>query len=53
MTDSSPESTPGHGSAPPTPRWVKMAGAAAVAFVVLFLVLHLTGSGGPGMHGGH
>ncbi|MFF8973970.1 hypothetical protein [Streptomyces sp. NPDC014995] len=53
MTDSSSESAPGHGSAPATPRWVKVSGAVALAVVVLFLVLHLTGSMGPGMHGGH
>ncbi|MEV7069116.1 hypothetical protein AB0N97_41165 [Streptomyces collinus] len=41
-------------TAPGTPRWVKVSGIVALAVVVLFLVLHLTGSGmGPGMHGGH
>ncbi|MFJ5730365.1 hypothetical protein [Streptomyces paradoxus] len=53
MTDSSSESAPGHGAAPPTPRWVKMSGALALAVVALFLFLHLTGIVGPGMHGGH
>lgn len=41
---------------PPTPRWVKVFCAVAVAVVVLFALLHLTGVGGlgPGMHsGGH
>jgi hypothetical protein len=50
-----PATGAGHGrEAPPgAPRWVKISGAVALAVVVLFLVLHLTGSGmGPGMHGG-
>jgi len=47
-------SDPTTGAAPATPRWVKVSGAVAPAVVVVFLVLHLTGSGmGPGMHGGH
>lgn len=38
---------------PGAPRWVKVSGTVALAMIVLFLVLHLTGSGmGPGMHGG-
>ncbi|MET8405194.1 hypothetical protein [Streptomyces sp900116325] len=42
------------GATPPTPRWVKVSGAVALAVMVLFVVLHFTGSGmGPGMHGGH
>lgn len=53
MTDPSARSAPGHAVAPPTPRWVKMSGAVALAVVVLFLVLHLSGIVGPGMHGGH
>ncbi|MDX2695559.1 hypothetical protein Sipo8835_40310 [Streptomyces ipomoeae] len=53
MNDSSSESAPGHGSAPAAPRWVKVSGVVALAVVVVFLVLHLTGSMGPGMHGGH
>lgn len=53
MTDSTSESTPGHGSAPATPRWVKASGAVALAVVVLFLALHLTGTMESGMHGGH
>ncbi|MFD7404166.1 hypothetical protein ACFV7R_16125 [Streptomyces sp. NPDC059866] len=41
-------------TAPGAPRWVKVSGLVALAVVVLFLILHLTGSGmGPGMHGGH
>ncbi|MFE6286557.1 hypothetical protein [Streptomyces sp. NPDC057877] len=38
---------------PATPRWVKVSGAAALALVVVFLVLHLTGAMGAGLHGGH
>ncbi|GKQ36048.1 hypothetical protein [Streptomyces sp. A012304] len=53
MTDSSSESAPGHGTAPPAPRWVKISGALALAVVALFLILHLTGAMGPGLHGGH
>ncbi|MED7827389.1 hypothetical protein [Streptomyces chiangmaiensis] len=58
MTDSPSEpsttTAPAHGTAPGAPRWVKVSGAVALAVVILFLVLHLTGSGmGPGMHGGH
>ncbi|NGO12230.1 hypothetical protein G5C60_32650 [Streptomyces sp. HC44] len=57
MTDSPSEPTtgaaPGRGTTPGAPRWVKVSGAVALAVIVLFLVLHLTGSGmGPGMHGG-
>ncbi|MEU0164156.1 hypothetical protein ABZ214_01555 [Streptomyces iakyrus] len=57
MTDSPSDpgtgTTPDQGPAPATPRWVKVSGAVAVALIVLFLVLHLTGSGfGPGMHSG-
>ncbi|WP_167364370.1 hypothetical protein [Streptomyces regalis] len=58
MTDSpsEPAAAPAsdRSTAPPTPRWVKISGAVALAVVVVFLVLHLTGTGmGPGMHGGH
>ncbi|QOV33316.1 hypothetical protein IM697_24120 [Streptomyces ferrugineus] len=53
MNDSASESAPGDGSAPATPRWVKLSGTVALAVVAVFLVLHLTGSTGPGMHGGH
>ncbi|OAH12790.1 hypothetical protein STSP_38270 [Streptomyces jeddahensis] len=59
MTDSPSEpsgggAAPDRGMPPGAPRWVKVSGAVALAVVVLFLVLHLTGSGmGPGMHGGH
>ncbi|MEV5434441.1 hypothetical protein AB0K80_00155 [Streptomyces sp. NPDC052682] len=52
MTDSSSESAPGK-AAPPAPRWVKVSGTVVLAVVALFLVLHLTGLVGPGMHGGH
>jgi hypothetical protein len=53
MTDPSSESAPSPGSAPAAPRWVKVSGAVALAVVALFLVLHLSGIMGPGMHGGH
>ncbi len=46
----------GDGVAPGAPLWVKVSGGIAIALIVLFVVLHLTGSGfGPGMHsgGGH
>lgn len=34
------------------PRWVKIFGAVALVFVLVFAALHLTGRGfGPGMHG--
>lgn len=53
----SAEPTPGarqDRAAPPgAPRWVKLSGAVALAVVILFLVLHLTGIMGSGMHGGH
>jgi hypothetical protein len=50
----SPTDQPPSGTAPGPPRWVKVSGVVALAVVVLFLVLHLIGSGmGPGMHGGH
>lgn len=44
---SEPDGTP-----PPTPRWVKLSIGVAIAFVVAFAVLHLTGSG-MGMHRRH
>lgn len=57
MTGTPSEPTPGAGhdraTPPAAPRWVKVSGAAALAVVVLFLVLHLTGAMGAGMHGGH
>jgi hypothetical protein len=52
MTDS-PTGPAQRGTAPGAPRWVKVSGIAALAVVVLFLVLHLTGVMGPGMHGSH
>lgn len=56
MTDSPSKPTdpiPPGGAAPGAPRWVKISAAVALAVLVVFLVLHLTGSGmGPGMHGG-
>ncbi|MBI2906738.1 MAG: hypothetical protein HYX92_03660 [Chloroflexi bacterium] len=35
-----------------TPRWVKVFAVAALALLVLFVILHLTGNspGGPGRH---
>lgn len=52
-TTDSPTAPSDSGAAPGAPRWVKVSGIVALAAVVLFLVLHLTGSGmGPGMHGG-
>lgn len=42
-------------SASGTPRWVKVFGLVALALVLLFVVLQLTGVGGdhgPGRHGG-
>ncbi|MFD8376302.1 hypothetical protein ACFV2Z_37065 [Streptomyces sp. NPDC059688] len=58
MTDSPSEPgtspAPVPEAAPAAPRWVKAAAVTAAAVIVLFLVLHLTGSAmGPGMHGGH
>lgn len=37
---------------PSTPRWVKLAGIAVIALVLLIVILHLTGNsfGGPGSH---
>ena len=41
----------GHGSATGTPRWVSVLGIIIVmALVLLFVVLHLTGTLGPGAH---
>ncbi|PZS36628.1 MAG: hypothetical protein DLM58_01400 [Pseudonocardiales bacterium] len=44
---------PRRGSAPGTPRWVKVFGIIAVLLVLLFVILHLTGHsiGGHTMHG--
>lgn len=58
MTASPPEpaddATTARRAAPPAPRWVRISGIVALAVLVTFLVLHLTGTGlGPGMHGGH
>ncbi|MEV7387941.1 hypothetical protein [Streptomyces sp. NPDC091215] len=57
MTDSASEpareAAPAPGTAPSAPPWVKVSGAVALAAIVLFLVLHLSGAMGPGMHGGH
>jgi hypothetical protein len=37
-----------------TPRWVKRLGIAAIAFIVVFAVVHLLGGGlGHHLHGGH
>lgn len=35
---------------PGTPRWLKLFGAAAAAFLVLIIILHLTGLVGMGHH---
>lgn len=45
----------GGGSVTGTPRWVKVFGIIAFVFVVLFVILHLTGNslGGPGSHFSH
>ena len=41
----------GQGSPPATPRWVAVLGMIiAIGLVLLFVVLHLTGSIGPGAH---
>jgi hypothetical protein len=37
-------------SAPSTPRWVKVFAIAFIAFVLLFVILHLTGHGLGGHH---
>jgi len=42
---------PDRGSATGTPRWVAVLGIIiAIALVLLFVVLHLTGTLGPGAH---
>ncbi len=42
---------PGRGSATGTPRWITVLGIIfAVVLVLLFVVLHLTGTLGPGAH---
>lgn len=43
---------PDHGSAPSTPRWVKVFGVIALVLVLLFVILHLTGNNFGG-HSGH
>lgn len=40
-----------NGESAPTPRWVKVFGAAALVLILAFVVLHLT-VGGLGGHGG-
>lgn len=35
------------------PRWVKVSAAGAIVLLVLFIVLHVTGHGFGGHHGGH
>jgi hypothetical protein len=45
------DAPPGHGLTAGTPRWVVVVGiAVAIGLVVLVVVLHLTGSIGPGAH---
>jgi hypothetical protein len=44
---------PDRGSPPGTPRWVKVLGIAiAIILLLLIVVLHTTGTMGPGVHGG-
>ena len=43
---------PDRGSPTGTPRWVKVFGIIALALVLLFIILHLTGNN-LGGHGGH
>ncbi|MDX6345805.1 MAG: hypothetical protein QOF84_595 [Streptomyces sp.] len=57
MTDlpSSPDTSsaaggPGRGSAPSTPRWVKVSGIIAGVLVLAFVVMHLAGGGMDGHH---
>ncbi|SEP15634.1 hypothetical protein [Paenibacillus sp. OV219] len=38
--------------APPMPRWVKIVGIFFIIFILLFIILHLTGNG-LGMHKVH
>jgi hypothetical protein len=52
-SESASSAEPDHATPPAAPRWVKASGAVALAVVVVFLVLHLTGVMGAGMHGGH
>lgn len=52
-SESTPSAGPDRAMPPATPRWVKVSDAAALALVVVFLVLHLTGAMGAGLHGGH
>lgn len=47
MTDSIRDSA----TKPPAPRWVKVFGIIAIAFVLLLAVALATGLGGPGAHG--
>ncbi|UXY25309.1 hypothetical protein [Streptomyces sp. HUAS TT20] len=52
-SESTPSAGPDRATPPAAPRWVKVSGAVALAAVVVFLVLHLSGVMGSGMHGGH
>lgn len=52
-SESTPSAGPDRATPPAAPRWVKVSGAVALVVVVLFLVLHLTGAMGAGLHGGH
>jgi hypothetical protein len=52
-TDADPETGPARRLTTGTPRWVKVSGIIALALVVAFVVLKLTGVGGshgPGRH---
>lgn len=47
------EQSSAHSAQPAMPRWVKVSAAGAIVLLVLFIVLHVTGHGFGGHHGGH